>query len=95
MAYTVLSILAAIVLTAVWTWWEERSGVDDEHEARQAAYMGRLVKRMLFAVALLTISLVLASLDVPGAAYVALVAVLALVVLFYVGPFVGPRRRRS
>jgi hypothetical protein len=40
------------------------------------------------------VALVSAGLDVPGAKIIALVAVFAFVGLMYIGPWLGPRRRK-
>ena len=98
MAETVINIalVAGIVAGIVWLWerWEQRRGLDEEHSARENEYGWRLVKLISLAVVLLAVGLTLAALDVPGASIAALVTCGALLVLIYVAPFLGPRKRR-
>jgi membrane associated rhomboid family serine protease len=66
----------------------------DEFAARQGAYGWRLLRRITLILVVLVLALVLASQDVPGAKVVAVAAVFAFVGLMYVGPWLGPRRRK-
>jgi hypothetical protein len=61
---------------------------------RQGAYGWRLMKRLAQTLIVLVVALVLVSLQVPGAKLIALAAVFALVGQMYVGPWLGPRRRK-
>lgn len=78
----------------MWERWDERRGVDDELAERQGEYGGRLLQFLGGAIVLLAAGLVLDAVGVPGAGVVALIAIAGLLLLVYVAPFFGPRRRR-
>jgi hypothetical protein len=86
----------AVVGIALVLWWRDRrsAGTDPELEAAEAEDGARLLLRVAAAVVVLAVALVLQSLDVPGAAIVAIVAFAVLLGLLWIGPSLGPRRRR-
>lgn len=94
MSELLVTVVAFIALTYLWERWEARRGVDAELAERQGDYGWRLMQLFGAALVLLTVGLVLDSLGVPGAGVVALVALAGMLLLFYVAPFFGPRKRR-
>jgi hypothetical protein len=68
---------------------------DLDFERREGDYGWRLIKGTGYAALALAASLVLNALGIPGVIYIALAALAALLLLVYVAPFLGPRRRPS
>jgi len=92
-----MALIAVIVVVAgLWALWEQRAGrpVNHEHEERQARHGRRLAIASGAALLALVAGLALDGLGVDAAGWIALAAVAALLVVFYVGPWLGPRRRR-
>jgi hypothetical protein len=87
-----------VVGVCVWTLWDVRrhadDPVDDEFEEREVAYGRRLVGAYGIALLLLVAGLLLNGLGVRVAGWVALFALVVLGLVFYVGPWLGPRRHR-
>lgn len=94
MSETLITAVAFVAIVYFWERWEARRGVDEELAERQGDYGWRLMQLFGAALLMLTVGLVLDGLGVPGAGVVALVALAGMVLLFYVAPFFGPRRRR-
>ncbi len=93
MTATAISVALVVAGLFVWERWDQRRGVDEEHAARQGEFGWRLVKLIAVAVAALAAGLVLQALEVPGAIAVVIVGLVALLLLIYIVPFFGPRKR--
>ena len=93
MTATGISVALVVAGLVVWERWDQRRGGDEEHAARQGEFGWRLVKLIAVAVAALVVGLVLQALEVPGAIIVVIVGLVALLLLLYIVPFFGPRKR--
>ncbi|MCW2996305.1 MAG: hypothetical protein JWQ18_3800 [Conexibacter sp.] len=88
-------IVVAGGLWALWEQWRDAGRpVDLEHEEREARHGRRLAIAFGAALLALVAGLALDGLGVDAAGWIALAAVAALLVVFYVGPWLGPRRSR-
>jgi peptidoglycan/LPS O-acetylase OafA/YrhL len=94
MSETLITVVAVVAIVFVWERWEQRRGIDEELAERQGEYGWRLMQFLGGAFLLLVVGLVLDAVGVPGAGVAALIGLAGLVLLVYVAPFLGPRRRR-
>jgi hypothetical protein len=94
MTEALITVVAVIAIAFVLERWEERRGVDEELAERQGEYGWRVLQLLGGAVLLLAVGLVLDALGVPGAGVAALIALAGPLLLVYVAPFFGPRKRR-
>lgn len=101
MSSTVVRIAVVLLGAGAWSWWDERRSHAPQADDRAATFAGRLVGKILAMVVLLAVALLLTAFHVPGATIVAMIALVAIIALEYVGPWVGlakhdrHRRRRD
>ena len=92
----ILNALLVVVLASVWTVWESRRHADEpedpEYEEREVRFGMRLVVGWIAVIAVLVIGLLLQGGGVGAGGWLALAAVAAMLLLFYVVPWLGPRR---
>jgi Flp pilus assembly protein TadB len=89
-----LTVFATVGGAFIWKRWDRRRDVSRQHVGRQSAHGWRLAELYAVLLVLLVARLMLDSFGVPGAGIAALIAVVALTVLVYLDPFLGPRRRQ-
>jgi peptidoglycan/LPS O-acetylase OafA/YrhL len=92
----VLNAVLIVVLGGLWLAWERRRDADrpadEEFEAREGQHGLRLVIALASLLLVLVVGLALDGLGVDAAGWFALLAVVGMLVVFYAGPWVGPRR---
>jgi predicted histidine transporter YuiF (NhaC family) len=92
----VLTAALVAIVGALWLgyerWRNARHPASEEFEEREAQHGFRLVMALAALLVALVIALVLDGLGIDLGGWLALVIVLAGLVVFYVGPWVGPRR---
>jgi peptidoglycan/LPS O-acetylase OafA/YrhL len=92
----VLTAALVAIVGALWlgyeSWRNARYPASEEFEEREAQHDFRLVMALAALLVALVVALVLDGLGVDFGGWLALVIVLAGLVVFYVGPWVGPRR---
>jgi len=90
--------VVGIVIAALFVLWQERKRareLDPEFEAREGEYGWRLLMTLVGAVAMLVVGLILVALNVRGGGWLAVAALVVVVGVVYVGPWLAPRRRHN
>lgn len=90
----VVRIVVMLLAAGAWSWWDERRPRDPQADERDASLAARLVRTIVVMVVVLAVALLLAAWHVPGAAIVAMIALIAIMGLVYIGPFLGRMQRR-
>lgn len=92
----VVNAVLIVVVGGLWLAWERRRDADrpadEEFEEREAQRGRRLVIAFASLLLVLVVGLTLDGLGVDAAGWLALLAVVGLLVVFYAGPWLGPRR---
>jgi uncharacterized RDD family membrane protein YckC len=93
-----LTAIVVVVFGGALSVWESHrhagEPLDEEFEEREARYGRRLVTAWLSVLAVLVVGLVLDGVGAPGVGWLVLLALAAMLLLFYAAPFFGPRRTR-
>jgi hypothetical protein len=73
---------------------ERRLPRDLSFEQREGEYGWRLLRTIAGALAIMTTALILDALDVPFVGWIAIGALVVLLIAIYIGPWTGPKRRQ-